>query len=181
MGKAFALQVLASVAVPLLAVWLTVRATSRETIRAVRTEVSAQRLIGLADELAQTSRSLRDLLFAGDACASCGRGISARRLIEAASHVDRSVDLALVHVRNDELRRSLHRVLRAAGDATRHRKSLSEPCDQLLNATYSLIAVCDQTAEHCLNLLHEGRAVIPPRVPINHLERFLTATLGWVR
>ena len=170
-------QVSVSIAVPLLAVWLTARATSRETIRAVRAEVSAQRLSSLADDLAQTSRDLRDLLFAGDACASCGAGIPARRLIETGVRIDRTVDLALLHVRDDQLRHALHRVVRAAGEVTRHRKSLNEPCDALLNGTYGLVAACDQVAEQCLNFLHEGRAVVPPRVPMTKVDRVLTAIL----
>jgi hypothetical protein len=171
-------QFVTAVAVPLLAVWWTVRATSRETTRAVRAEVSAQRLTGLADDLARTSRDLRDVLFAGDACASCGAGVSVRQLIDLATHIDRSVDLALLHVRDEELRQRLYRVLRAADDVRRHKKNLADPCDELLSATYSLIATCDQVAEQTLNVVHLGRAVVPPKVPMTRVARLLTATLG---
>jgi hypothetical protein len=170
-----AAQIAASVAVPLFAVWLTAQATSRETIRAVRAEVSAQRLGGLADDLAQASRDMRDLLFAGDACASCGAGVPARRLIETGARVDRTADLALLHVRDDQLRSGLRRVLKATNEVTRHKKNLDEPCDALLNAAYALVAACDQTAEQCLNFVHEGRAVLPPRIPMSLTDRGLTA------
>jgi hypothetical protein len=178
MGVPLIAQVVTAVAVPLLAVWWTVRATSRETTRAIRAEVSAQRLTALADDLARTSRDLRDLLFAGDACASCGAGVSARQLIDLATHIDRTIDLALLHVRDEELRQRLYLVLRAAGDVTRHKKNLVDPCDELLTATYSLVAICDRVAEQSLNLVHEGRAVVPPRVPMTLVDRLLTAAFG---
>lgn len=154
MSTTLILQVLTSVAVPFAAVWWTVRATSRETTRATRAEVSAQRLTALADDLLRTSRDLRDILFAGHACASCGAGVPARQLVEVATRLDRSVDLGLLHVRDEHLRQSLHRVLRAAQDVARHKKSQSEPCDELLSATYILIAICDRVGEESLNLVH---------------------------
>src|SRR4051812_4633748 len=97
-------QVLTAVVVPLGAGGVTAKMTSRETTRAVRTEVTAHRLTALADDLARTSRDLRDVLFAGDACASCGSGILPARLMELADHADRTVDLALLQVRDAALR-----------------------------------------------------------------------------
>jgi hypothetical protein len=176
MQMPFAAQVITAVVVPLVAVWMTARMTSRETARAVRVEVTAHRLTALADVLARTSRDLRDVLFARDACASCGTGISPPRLIELADHVDRAVDLALLHVRDEALRRRLHRVVTAAGEVRRHRKNLTEPCDDLLAAAHHLVAVCDQLAEQCLNVVHDGRPTVPPRIPMSRSDR----VLNWV-
>jgi hypothetical protein len=180
MEASLVVQAATAVATTLLAVWLTARMTARETRRAVRAEVTAQRLTTLADQLVGTSRDLREILFAGDACASCGRGIAPAHLIELAQRIDRTVDLALVHVRDDPLRDRLHRVTQAAGSVMRHRKSLSEPCDDLLSDAYTLIAVCDQLADQCLNVVHDGRAVVPPRVPMTLGDRAVNGALKLV-
>lgn len=180
MQMPFAVQVITSMVVPLLAVWLTTRVTSRETTRAVRTEVTAHRLTALADELARTSRDLRDVMFARDACASCGTDISPARLIELADHADRTVDLALLHVRDGVLCERLRRVVAAAAEVRRHRKNLTEPCDELLGGAHQLVAVCDQLAEQCLNVVHDGRAVVPPRIPMSRSDRMLNWALKLV-
>lgn len=176
MGPSVVAQVIAAVFVPLVAVWLTAKMTSRETTRAVRTEVMAQRLTALADDLANTSRDLRDSLFARDACGACGRGISAARLIEIADRVDRTVDIALLHVRDEVLRNRLSEVIKSAALVRAHPRNAGEPCEDLLAGAYAVVAVCDQVAEQCLNLVHAGRAIVPPRIPMNGIDR----TLTWV-
>lgn len=152
----------------------------REATRSARAAESTRRITDLADELLATSRGVRDALTDDGACPGCGAGVSPARLVELADRADRSVDLALLHVRDRELRRRLHRVVSATREVRRHYRGLPEPCDDLLNGAYRSAMVCDQMAEQCLNVVHEGRPLVPPRSPTTFGERVLNWVLSLV-
>jgi hypothetical protein len=101
-------------------------------------------------------------------------------LIDLADRVDQTVDLALLHVRDEELGRRLRRVIGTAGAVRSHRKNLVEPCEELLANSYELVAVCDQAAEQCLNFVHYGRAGVPPNIPMGGTGRLLTRLFNLV-
>jgi hypothetical protein len=174
MKLALLVQLTTSVVVPLLAVWLTLRAAAAQSARATRAAVNAQHLSALSADLASMSRDLRELLYAPDVCAGCGTRISARELIGAAEHVDRTIDLALVGVVDPELERRLHHVLDAAHEVRRHRKSLTVPCDELVVAAQRLAIVCDQMGELCMNVVLLGEPVRRPWVAMSVPARLMT-------
>ncbi len=174
-------QVLTSVVLPLAVFLLGVRATTAQHVRSLRAEAAAQRLITLADDLATSGRDICDVLFAGDACVGCGTGISARRLIDIAGQVDRTVDLALVHVRDQEMRDRLLRVVRAAAAVSKHRKNLERPCDEMLRDVNRLAVACDRAASSCVAMVHEGRPVPRSKDFLTTADRVLTSSGRFLR
>lgn len=174
-------QVLTSVVLPLAVFWLGVRATTAQHVRSLRAEAAAQRLITLADDLAAAGRDICDVLFAGDACVGCGTGISARRLIDLAGHVDRTVDLALVHVRDEEMRDRLLRVVQAASAVRKHGKNLAQPCDELLGDVHRLAVACDRAASSCVAMVHEGHPVPGSKDFLTTADRVLASSVRFMR
>jgi hypothetical protein len=170
------LTVGASLVVAVFSSWVTARATARESTRSARSAEINRRIVDLADDLLATSRDVRDSLTDDGACPGCGAGVSPARLVELADRADRNVDLALLHVRDSELRRRLQRVMAVTSEVRRHQRELPEPCRDLLNAAHRLAMVCDQMAEQCLNVVHEGRPVVSPSWHTTPGER----VLNWV-
>jgi hypothetical protein len=168
------------IVVTLAAVALTAWFTARQVTQARRDDLVAGHLHQLAGVLTTGARDLRDVVYARDACVGCGAGVEDRRLFDVAERMDRDVDLALVYVRDRELRERLAKVAQAAEEVQRHRRKSrdGQHCDELIPAATSLAISCDKRAEECLNFVFAGRAVIPPRMPRRTPSEFLVDGAG---
>ncbi len=169
------LQVL-SVVVPTAAVIIAWYSIRRQAVEAARAGLTGQRLAAFADELARASRDLRDAVNAPGGCPGCGRGVPARRLHLLGEDVDRIVELALVHVRDEDLASRVERAGAVAREVTRHRRSLTDACEELLADAISLAIVCDRAAEATLAYVHTGTVRAGQRIRTPVHER----VMGWM-
>lgn len=169
------LQVL-SVVVPTAAVIIAWYSIRRQAVEAARAALEGQRLAAFADDLARAGRDLRDAVNPPGGCPGCGKGVPARRLLLLGADVDRIVDLALVHVRDEDLASRVGRARAAAREVTRHRRSLTDACDELLADAVALAIVCDRAAEATLAFVHTGSVRVGPRIRTPVHER----VLGWM-
>ena len=110
---------------------------------------------------------------------ACGKGVPARRLLLLGADVDRIVDLALVHVRDENLASRVGRA-RAAAEVTRHWRSLTDACDELLADAVSLAIVCDRAAEATLAFVRTGTVRVSPRIRTPVHERVLGSMIDRV-
>lgn len=168
------LQVL-SVVVPTAAVILAWYSIRRQAVETARAALEGQRLAAFADDLARAGRDLRDAVNAPGGCPGCGKGVPARRLLLLGEDVDRLVDLALIHVRDEDLASRIGRARAAARKVTRHRRSLTDACDELLADAVFLAVVCDRAAEATLTFVHTGTVPVGPRIRTPLHER----AFGW--
>jgi hypothetical protein len=165
-----------SVVVPTAAVIIAWYSIRRQAVEAARAALEGQRLAAFADDIARAGRDLRDAVNAPGGCPGCGKGVPARRLHLLGADVDRIVDLALVHVRDEDLASRVGRARAVAREVTRHRRSLTDACDELLADAVSLAIVCDRAAEATLAFLHTGTVRVGPRIRTPVHER----VLGWM-
>ena len=159
--------------VAVVAAWLSIRRQANESARAT---LEGQRLTSFADDLAATARDLKDAVSAPGACSGCGRGISPQGLIALGRDADRLADLALLHVRDEELRTRIGSVRRGAEELSRHRRSTSDACEVLVGDALSLAIRCDRAAESTLRFVHTGTVRWRPEVSIPLRDR----VLGWI-
>lgn len=173
MSLGVVLQILSTV-VPTGAVIVAWASIRRQAVEHARAGLEGERLAALADALARMGRDLRDAVSPPGGCPGCGKGVPAGDLIQLGEQVDRAVDLALVHVRDEELTSVVGRARAAAWKVRRHPGRQVDACDELLADSVVLASVCDRAAEATLAYIHTGSVRARPHIRTPLLERAIS-------